>query len=271
MDLAMPHSFPAWLGLVFLLGLRHGLDADHLATIDGLTRYNLAARPRLARWTGTLFSLGHGLVVVAVSVLMGGLVGSLRIPGWFAELGVLTSIVFLALIGVLNLVQVLRTKRDAMVRPVALKGRLFAALTRTRRPLVIVLVGAFFALAFDTLSQAAAWSLAATAGGGWGAGIGLGLAFLAGMLCSDGLNSYWVAGLLARADARARRASRLMGLAVAGLSLGMAAYEAMTYFRPVPPGADDREWLPTLVLLAALPLVYLWIRRRGARETPSDG
>ncbi|SDE54720.1 high-affinity nickel-transport protein [Priestia aryabhattai B8W22] len=26
--------------LVFLLGFRHGLDADHLAFIDGQTRYN---------------------------------------------------------------------------------------------------------------------------------------------------------------------------------------------------------------------------------------
>ncbi|MFL6604692.1 MAG: hypothetical protein ACJ8R9_25615 [Steroidobacteraceae bacterium] len=29
--------------MVFALGLRHGLDADHLATIDGLTRFDLSA------------------------------------------------------------------------------------------------------------------------------------------------------------------------------------------------------------------------------------
>lgn len=39
----------ALLGLVFMLGLRHGLDADHLATIDGLTRFNA---PRRRRWLG---------------------------------------------------------------------------------------------------------------------------------------------------------------------------------------------------------------------------
>lgn len=35
--------------LVFVLGLKHGFDADHLATIDGLTRYNARQRPALAR------------------------------------------------------------------------------------------------------------------------------------------------------------------------------------------------------------------------------
>ena len=31
-----------------LLGIRHGFDADHLATIDGLTRLNAQRNPRLA-------------------------------------------------------------------------------------------------------------------------------------------------------------------------------------------------------------------------------
>lgn len=47
------------VALAFILGLRHGLDADHLATIDGLTRFNVQAHPKMARWCGALFSLGH--------------------------------------------------------------------------------------------------------------------------------------------------------------------------------------------------------------------
>ena len=35
--------------LAFALGVRHGFDADHLATIDGLTRCNTRANPLLAR------------------------------------------------------------------------------------------------------------------------------------------------------------------------------------------------------------------------------
>ncbi|HEX6829121.1 MAG TPA: nickel transporter, partial [Burkholderiales bacterium] len=64
----LPNDWMALLALVFTLGLKHGLEADHLVAIDGLTRYNAIARPRIARWCGTLFSLGHGAVVVAVAL-----------------------------------------------------------------------------------------------------------------------------------------------------------------------------------------------------------
>jgi high-affinity nickel-transport protein len=54
--------------LAFVLGARHGFDADHLATIDGLTRGSAHTHPRLARSAGLLFSLGHGSVVLAVAL-----------------------------------------------------------------------------------------------------------------------------------------------------------------------------------------------------------
>ena len=43
---SLPSDLLALSTLVFTLGLRHGLDADHLVTIDGLTRFNTVARPR---------------------------------------------------------------------------------------------------------------------------------------------------------------------------------------------------------------------------------
>ena len=36
----LPTDWSALCALVFLLGMRHGFDADHLATIDGYTRLN---------------------------------------------------------------------------------------------------------------------------------------------------------------------------------------------------------------------------------------
>lgn len=53
----------ATLALVFMLGMRHGMDADHLAAIDGF------ARLRPSRWTGVLFGLGHGLVVTVLALV----------------------------------------------------------------------------------------------------------------------------------------------------------------------------------------------------------
>jgi high-affinity nickel-transport protein len=46
------------------------------------------------------------------------------------------------------------------------------------------------------------------------------LAFTVGMLLADGANGLWIAGLLRRADHRARIASRVMGLMVAAISFG---------------------------------------------------
>lgn len=64
-----PAESVALLAAVFLLGAQHGLDPDHLAAVDGLTRSNSDTRPRLARWSGLLFALGHGLVVMAAAAL----------------------------------------------------------------------------------------------------------------------------------------------------------------------------------------------------------
>ncbi len=64
----LPTHWLSLVAVVFLLGLKHGLDPDHLAAIDGLTRFNAARRPRLARWSGLLFSAGHGVVVTLVAI-----------------------------------------------------------------------------------------------------------------------------------------------------------------------------------------------------------
>ena len=63
----LPSSWTALCALAFVLGVKHGFDADHLATVDGITRCNCTLRPRLARYAGVLFSLGHGAVVVAIA------------------------------------------------------------------------------------------------------------------------------------------------------------------------------------------------------------
>src|SRR5205814_6116016 len=105
---AMPHDWPGLLVLVFLLGLKHGMDPDHLATIDGLARYNLAARPRLSRWSGCLFSLGHGTVVMAVAAGVALTATAWSPPHWLEDLGAWVSIGFLSALGLLNLVAVLR-------------------------------------------------------------------------------------------------------------------------------------------------------------------
>ena len=47
----LPSDWFGLLAVVYLLGMRHGMDADHLATIDGFTRANQIARPGVAGWS----------------------------------------------------------------------------------------------------------------------------------------------------------------------------------------------------------------------------
>lgn len=220
---ALPSDTLSLALLVFMLGIKHGFDADHLATIDGLTRCNLVARPRLARFCGSLFSLGHGAVVVAVAVGVSLLSSDWAVPDWLETSGAWISIGFLALLGVLNLGAVFAADPHELVHPVGLKGRWLGSL-RVGHPVGVALVGALFALSFDTVSQAALFAMAGVQAGGWEPAAMLGLVFMAGMLIADGANGFWIARLIARADEVARLASRIMALAVGGMSLLVAAY-----------------------------------------------
>jgi high-affinity nickel-transport protein len=66
------HEFPLLLGTAFLaysFGLRHAVDADHIAAIDNVTR-KLMQEGRRPLSVGLMFALGHSTVVVVASVLI---------------------------------------------------------------------------------------------------------------------------------------------------------------------------------------------------------
>ncbi len=223
----LPTDWGALCALVFLLGMRHGLDADHLAAIDGLTRVSARRGQGHSRYCGALFSLGHGVVVLAIALLAGVLGSKWVPPGWFEALGGGISIGFLLLIGAVNLRAVLRAPRDAPVPLVGVRGRLVERLLgrteRTSSPLAVMGVGSLFALSFDTLSQSALFAVMAVQFGGVPHALTLGLLFVLGMLVSDGANGWWISRLIARTDRLAVVASRTMTLAVACVSLLVAA------------------------------------------------
>lgn len=230
---SLPQDLFALSLIVFVLGLKHGFDADHLATIDGLTRFNARANPRLARFCGVLFSLGHGAVVVASALAVSALALHAPAPSWLEAFGAWVSVAFLAALGFLNIGAVLRAEPTQVVRPVGLKGRLLGRLARAASPDLVALVGAWFVLSFDTVSQAALFALTATQFGGWQHALMLGLLFMLGMLITDGVNGLWISRLICRADQIALVASRVMSLVVGGVSLLVAAFGVMKLALPV--------------------------------------
>ena len=221
---SLPQDMFALSLIVFVLGLKHGFDPDHLATIDGLTRFNAHAKPRLARFCGALFSIGHGAVVTVIALAVGALAVHAEMPQWLQAFGAWVSVAFLAAIGMLNIYAVLRAHPSQVVQPQALKGRFLGPLTRAASPGLVALVGALFAISFDTVTQTALFALTATRFGGWQHALMMGLVFMLGMLVTDGINGLWISRLIRRADQTARIASRAMSLVVGGVSLLAAAF-----------------------------------------------
>jgi len=248
--------------LVLLLGLRHGFDADHLAAIDGLTRINLRRGRAFAPQCGMLFSLGHGVVVLAIALLVGIAERSQHVPGWLELAGAWISIGLLMLIGVVNLSAVLAAAPQEVVAPVAVKGRLLRRALQAGHPLTVALVGMLYAVSFDTVSQSVTFALTATRLGGLASSLFIGGLFVLGMFATDGVNGLWISRLIARSDRIGAIASRVMGLGISIVSLLTATYGLAKLATPqIGEWGSAHEWTVGVAVTAIVLLCYHIARR----------
>src|SRR6204780_2013526 len=116
------HRYPVLMGTAFLaysFGLRHAVDADHIAAIDNVTRKLMQDGKRPVA-VGFMFSLGHSTVVIFGSAAIAGAAMALQhrldaIRSIATVLGTLVSTFFLFAIALVNLI-VLRSIYRAFVR-----------------------------------------------------------------------------------------------------------------------------------------------------------
>src|ERR1700747_1637314 len=104
------HHYPTLVGTAFLaysLGLRHAVDADHIAAIDNVTRKMMQAGTRPVA-VGFMFSLGHSTIVLVGAAAIAGTtltlqdrMGTIKAVG--GVIGTLVSAVFLLAIAICNL------------------------------------------------------------------------------------------------------------------------------------------------------------------------
>jgi len=250
--------------LVFVLGLKHGLDPDHLVAIDGFVRSSGNGKAR--RWCGLYFSLGHGLVVTLVGVVVAVLATEWQPPRWLEHTGAWISIGVLLALAVANIALLWRTPAGRAVALAGVKSRLLPErLAQASHPAVIAAVGAAFALSFDTVSHALLFSMTgATLAGAAYAGL-LGVVFTAGMALTDALNGLWVARFVQGADRGAARASRVMSAAIACLCLVIAALGIAKYAAPgLEALAEHFAPLLSAGSLAVVAVAWLLARRRAA-------
>ncbi len=171
------YHYPVLLGTAFLaysFGLRHAVDADHIAAIDNVTRKLMQEGKRPVA-VGFMFSLGHSTIVVIGAAAIAGTAIALqhrmdatRSAG--GAIGTLISAFFLLTIAIVNLI-VLRSIYGAFVRvrsgepyseedfDMLLGNRGF--LSRLFRPMFGMItrswhmypIGLLFGLGFDTATE----------------------------------------------------------------------------------------------------------------------
>ena len=173
--------------LAYTLGLRHGVDADHIAAIDNVTRKLMQDGKRPVT-VGLFFSLGHSTVVFVISAIL-AITASIitdAAPG-LADLGGLVgtsvSAIFLYIIGFINLLVLLDIYRmfrkvtrggtyseETLEQFLARRGfmnRFFGPLVRSiDHSWKMYPLGLLFGLGFDTATQVGILGVSATTSGG---------------------------------------------------------------------------------------------------------
>ncbi len=246
------------LMLMLILGLRHGLDPDHIAVIDGLTLRAVEQHSAVQRWVGTLFALGHGLVVTLIAMAVSKASLSFGISASVAAIAGWVPTVLLIVVGCLNLRALLRV---GDYHSVGWKSRFLPQRLRSSsHPVVILLVGMLFALVFDTATQAAAWGYAATAQGGLLAAFYVGLVFTLGMVITDTLDCRLACQMLHNANHQgARRYRRVLGWLIVGLSFGIAGYNISSHFFPELTLSDTAYSTTGAMLFGLVLCGYVWL------------
>ncbi|MGY3475072.1 HoxN/HupN/NixA family nickel/cobalt transporter [Bradyrhizobium ottawaense] len=168
--------------LAWVFGLRHAVDADHIAAIDNVVR-KLMQTGGAPRSVGLYFALGHSTVVVVATILLALGVVSLGGDSLLKEIGGLigtsVSALFLLVIAAINLVifvglwRTFRAAREQGVhdaegleRLLANRGflaRLLGPLFRlVTKPWHMYPLGFLFGLGFDTATEIGLLSISAT-------------------------------------------------------------------------------------------------------------
>jgi nickel/cobalt transporter (NiCoT) family protein len=183
---AMFHGYPTVLSLCFLaygLGLRHAVDADHIAAIDNVTR-KLMQQGQKPVAVGFFFSLGHSTIVILMSLAVAQGTGYVR--NHFPEfqriggiIGTSVSAFFLLLIATINFFIFLdvfkrfqdarkgiRHEEDALHGILDGPGRI-ARVLRSLFKFVgkswhMYLIGFLFGLGFDTATEVALLGISGT-------------------------------------------------------------------------------------------------------------
>ncbi|KAL5522680.1 hypothetical protein ACEPAG_8698 [Sanghuangporus baumii] len=166
--------------LAWTIGLRHGLDADHISAIDNATR-GLISMGQLPVTCGLFFSLGHSTIVIVVNIAIaistdvydrisgvgdvGGIVGAAVSGSFLFIIGLANSIILYKIIRKRRRKRAAEASEDEEDKSYStIMMKILGPVTRfVNKPWKMYPVGVLFGFGFDTASSIALLAVTALA------------------------------------------------------------------------------------------------------------
>lgn len=184
--------------ILFVLGLRHGLDPDHITIIDGYTYRLHLKKNRWAKWVGMLFTFGHGIMVTIIALTLSILKSNFDMPSALDIIVEWTSSLILILVGISNVISLTRKNLSTSG---GLKTRLLPSYFHTNvNAFTVIITGIIFGFIFDTSSQIAAFGYAISVSNQWIYAILGGVVFSLGLIVTGTCDSMLLSKLLKTFD-----------------------------------------------------------------------
>lgn len=212
-------SLLATSGLLLALGFRHGLDPDHIAVVDGMTRlrHNGSAYWK-ARLTGFQFAAGHSLTILLATFVF--YLYGVQLPQWLDAVGLWISTFFLLWLAYRNFKFCFSGTDHHNHAGSPVQRKILQAMGPFAHPMG---VGFGFAISLDSLAQAGLMAAKGHELGGLFAIVAMAVSFGAGMMLADTSNGLLMHWLVNRSHHLAHQAGRIMSGVVASLSLMVVA------------------------------------------------
>ena len=262
----LQHNFTGFI-ILFVLGLRHGLDPDHITVIDGYTYRLHLTKSRWTRWVGTLFTFGHGIMVTLIALGLCILKNNYEVPLVLDYLVEWLSSTMLFFIGVSNVRALLQNKTEKVSG--FRKWMLPTSFNTSIKPFTVIVTGIVFGFIFDTSSQIAAFGYAIAVSNQWIFAILGGAVFSTGLIVTGTCDSLLLSKLLKTFDQKKIQTHRYkLNILITIMCFAIPIYKVLSHFKPSLELTDFQNNMVGIGFIAIIVALYadLYLRNKFAKD-----
>ncbi|MCH4830868.1 MULTISPECIES: NAD+ synthetase [Flavobacterium] len=251
--------------ILFILGLRHGLDPDHITVIDNYTYRLYENKNTWSRWVGTLFTLGHGIMVTLIALILSYLKNNFQVPIWVDWVLNWLPMFLLLIIGIGNINSLIYSRKN---NSLGLKKYLIPKfLDKKVSPITVFITGIIFGFIFDTSSQIAAFGLAISGTNHWLFSVIGGIVFSIGLIFTGTIDSYLLSKLLKTFDRTKIQKHRFkLNILITIMCFIIPIYKIATVFKPNMELSDLENNLIGLGFLGIILILYFDLYLRSKKQ-----